>query len=72
MLAQEPVIVRGKQAPESITDAQHGKEFARYKLPRDRLEHQHIRSALRASRERWNMGKETASELAFGPVSWSR
>jgi hypothetical protein len=38
MLTEEPVVVRSQQAPESRADAQHGKEFARYQLTRDRLD----------------------------------
>src|SRR2546423_7179034 len=38
MLTEEPVVVRSQQAPESRADAQHGKEFAGYKLTRDRLD----------------------------------
>src|ERR1051325_4006175 len=38
MLTEVPVVVRSQQAPESRPDAQHGKEFARNELTRDRLD----------------------------------
>ena len=81
MLTQGPVVVRSKEAPESRADAQHGKEFARYKLPRNRLDstapdpcmerrwsgkRDYIRSALHGIPEALEHGKGHSLRVCIG------
>src|SRR5258707_10236841 len=82
MLTQGPVVVRSKEAPKSRADTQYGKEFARYKLPRNRLDNtapdpcmesrwfgkrDYVRGALRGNLEALEHGKGHSLCVCIGP-----